>query len=176
MTQIKSPASVDKLSARVSSSELSAASRTLRGVAIFEAAKGLLVLLGGIGLFELIHHNVQHMAEQLIAHTHLNPANGYPRIFLDLASKITDGKLFVLAFFALAYALIRLAEAYGLWFERRWAQWLGAISGSIYVPIEIYELFHQASTMKFVALVVNLSIVIFLARRLAQQKTAYASI
>lgn len=176
MTQIKSRASVDKLSVRVSSSDLSAASRTLRGVAIFEAAKGLLVLLGGIGLFELIHHNVQHMAEQIIAHTHLNPANGYPRIFLDLASKITDGKLFVLAFFALAYALIRLAEAYGLWFERRWAQWLGAISGGIYVPIEIYELFHQASTMKFVALVVNLAIVIFLARRLAQQKTAYASI
>ena len=176
MTQIKSRASVDKLSVRVSSSDLSAASSTLRGVAIFEAAKGLLVLLGGIGLFELIHHNVQHMAEQLIAHTHLNPANGYPRIFLDLASKITDGKLFVLAFFALAYALIRLAEAYGLWFERRWAQWLGAISGGIYVPIEIYELFHQASTMKFVALVVNVAIVIFLARRLAHQKTAYASI
>ena len=176
MTQIKSRASVDKLSVRVSTSDLSAASRILRGVAIFEAAKGLLVLLGGIGLFELIHYNVQHMAEQIIAHTHLNPANGYPRIFLDLASKITDGKLFVLAFFALAYALIRLAEAYGLWFERRWAQWLGAISGGIYVPIEIYELFHQASTMKFVALVVNLAIVIFLARRLAQQKTAYASI
>lgn len=176
MTQIKSRASVDKLSVPVSSSDLSAASRTLRGVAIFEAAKGLLVLLGGIGLFELIHHNVQHMAEQIIAHTHLNPANGYPRIFLDLVSKITDGKLFVLAFFALAYALIRLAEAYGLWFERRWAQWLGAISGGIYVPIEIYELFHQASTMKFVALVVNLAIVIFLARRLAHQKTAYASI
>ena len=176
MTQIKSRASVDKLSVRVSTSDLSTASRTLRGVAIFEAAKGLLVLLGGIGLFELIHHNVQQMAEQIIAHTHLNPANGYPRIFLDLASKITDGKLFVLAFFALAYALIRLAEAYGLWFERRWAQWLGAISGGIYVPIEIYELFHQPSTMKFVALVVNLAIVIFLARRLVQQKAAYASI
>ena len=44
MTQIKSRASVDKLSVRDSSSDLSAASRTLRGVAIFEAAKGLLVL------------------------------------------------------------------------------------------------------------------------------------
>ena len=139
-------------------------------MAIFEAAKGLLVLLGGVGLFELIHLDVQKMAEQLIAHTHLNPANGYPRIFLDFASKITDSKLFALATLALAYALIRLAEAYGLWFERRWAQWLGAVSGGIYVPIEIYQLFHQVSTIKFIAFVANTAIVAFLAWRLAKQK------
>ena len=176
MVEIKTQASADKLRVRDSSGDLSAASRTLRGVAIFEAAKGLLVLLGGIGLFELIHHDVQKMAEQLIAHTHLNPANGYPRIFLDFTSKITDGKLFALASLAIAYALIRLAEAYGLWFERRWAQWLGAVSGGIYVPIEIYELFHQVSTIKFIALVANLAIVVFLGRRLAKQKTAVDSI
>lgn len=176
MVEIKAKASADKLRMRNSHGDLPAASRTLRGIAIFEAAKGLLVLLGGIGLFELVHRDVQQIAEQLIAHTHLNPANGYPRIFLDLASKITDGKLFALALLALAYALIRLAEAYGLWFERRWAQWLGAVSGGIYVPIEIYELFRHSSAIKFIVLVANLAIVVFLGWRLAKQKTAVDSI
>ena len=176
MVEIKTQVSADKIRIRNSGCDLSATSRTLRGVAIFEAAKGLLVLLGGIGLFELIHRDVQQIAEQLIAHTHLNPASSYPRIFLDFASKVTDGKLLALASLALAYALIRLAEAYGLWFERRWAQWLGAVSGGIYVPIEIYELFHQASTIKFIALVANLTIVVFLGWRLAKKNTVADSI
>ena len=121
-------------------------------------------------MFELIHHDVQRFAEQLIAHTHLNPANGYPRIFLDLAGKLSDAKLLALAGFALAYAVIRLAEAYGLWFDRRWAQWLGAVSGGIYLPIEIYELFQHASWVKLIVLLANLGIVIFLVQRLARYK------
>lgn len=151
----------------ISTNDVSAGSRTLRGVAVFEAAKGLLVLFSGMGLFELIHRDVQQLAEQLVAHTHLNPANGYPRIFLDLAGKITDANLLALAALALAYAAIRLAESYGLWFDHRWAQWLGAVSGGIYLPIEIYELFHQISLLKLVVLLVNLAIVVLLVRRLA---------
>ena len=121
-------------------------------------------------MFELIHHDVQRFAEQLIAHTHLNPANGYPRIFLDLAGKLSDAKLLALAGFALAYAVIRLAEAYGLWFDRRWAQWLGAVSGGIYLPIEIYELFQHASWVKLIVFLANLGIVMFLVQRLARYK------
>ena len=121
-------------------------------------------------MFELIHHDVQRFAEQLIAHTHLNPANGYPRIFLDLAGKLSDAKLLALAGLALAYAVIRLAEAYGLWFDRRWAQWLGAVSGGIYLPIEIYELFQHASWVKLIVFLANLGIVMFLVQRLARYK------
>ncbi|RYG83545.1 DUF2127 domain-containing protein, partial [bacterium] len=33
--------------------------RAVRTVAVFEAAKGLLVLLAGFGLLRLLHHDVQ---------------------------------------------------------------------------------------------------------------------
>lgn len=40
---------------------------------------------------------------------------------------------------------MRFVEAYGLWRERRWANWLAAISEGIYLPVEIYELFARVT-------------------------------
>jgi hypothetical protein len=46
----------------------------LRIVALFEGAKGVLLLAAGFGLLSLIHDDVQKMAEELVRHFHLNPA------------------------------------------------------------------------------------------------------
>lgn len=46
----------------------------LKAVAMFEALKGLLVLLGGFGLLALVHHDVQAFVERIVVHLHLNPA------------------------------------------------------------------------------------------------------
>lgn len=83
----------------------------LRIVSAFEALKGLLVLLAGSGLLAYIHKDLHLAAEQLVRHSHLNPASHYPCIFLDLADHVTDGQLWVLAFSALLYATVRFSEA-----------------------------------------------------------------
>jgi hypothetical protein len=62
-------------------------------VSLFEGAKGLLVLLVGFALLELIHKDLHEVAEQIVRNIHLNPARHYPRIFIDAASHMTDGKL-----------------------------------------------------------------------------------
>ncbi len=127
----------------------------IRAVALFEAAKGVLVLVAGIGALSLIHHDVQHVAEQLLGHLHLNPAKPYPRIFIDAAKGLTDTRLWLFAGLAAVYALVRLIEAYGLWRARRWAEWFAVISGGIYLPFEIYECIHAATWLSAAALVVN---------------------
>ena len=140
----------------------------LRWIAVFEAAKGLLILLAGIGLLWLLHRDVRDTAEQLIRHLHLNPANRYPQIFLNAASKLTDSRLWLLALGALLYSLFRFTEAVGLWYQKRWAEWLGLFSGSLYVPIEAYELFEGVSWPKLLVLAVNLLIVAYLANILVR--------
>ena len=136
--------------------------RSIRLIAIFEAAKGSLVLLAGFGLLGLVHRDVGHYAEELVRHFHLNPASRFPRIFLEAAAKSNDTTLVLLACAAFAYATFRLAEAFGLWHQRRWAEWLGAVSGSVYIPIELYELMHGVSWPKVTLLVVNLACVVYL--------------
>lgn len=132
---------------------------TVRAVALFEAAKGTLVLLTGFGVLALVHHDAQQFAERLVGHLHLNPAKHYPRIFIDAAANITETRLLVLAALAATYGLIRFIEAYGLWRGRRWAEWFAAVSGTIYIPFELYELFKGMNWLSFGALVVNALVV-----------------
>ena len=140
--------------------------RGLRAVALLEGAKGVLVLAAGFGLLALVHHDAQHLAAAFVGHLHLHPDSRYPRLFLDAVSNVNDRRLVSLAGFALIYAIVRLCEGYGLWHGRRWAEWLGAASGGIYIPIEIYELLHRAGVIKALILLVNVAIVVYLARLL----------
>jgi uncharacterized membrane protein (DUF2068 family) len=142
----------------------------LRVVALFEAAKGLVVLVAGLGLLELMHQDVQAAAERLVRHLHLNPASHYPRIFIEASVWLDDAHLRWLAAGALAYAAVRLVEACGLWRERRWAEWFGTISGSVYLPVEVYEMWERVTWPRTTVLVVNSIIVIYLVQALMQDR------
>lgn len=150
--------------------------RGLRAIAAMEAFKGALVLLAGFGLLALVHRDAQALAEALVGHLHLNPARGTPRIFLALAANLTNQRLWGLASLASAYAGLRFAEAYGLWHGRAWAEWLGAVSGAIYVPIEVYELVHGVSSLKLVTLAANLIVVAYLVWALLQRRRPAAPV
>lgn len=141
-----------------------------RVVAAFEAAKGVLVLLVGFGLLTVVDQDVQSVAEELVRTLHLNPANHLPRIFLDAVERVGDTRLWLLAALALGYAGLRLAEAYGLWFQRRWAEWFAVASGSLYVPLEVYAIWHRESWVRVGTLVVNIAIVAFMALTLWQRR------
>jgi uncharacterized membrane protein (DUF2068 family) len=134
----------------------------LRSIAVFEGMKGLLVLVVGVSLLSLIHHDVQRLAEELVTHCHLNPARHYPRIFIQAVANVTDARLRLLAVAALLYALLRLVEAYGLWRSRRWAKWFGSLSGGIYVPLEIQHLFHHVTGANVLLLLINIFVVAYL--------------
>ena len=112
---------------------------SMRTIAVFEAAKGILVLLAAGIAVKFLHPDAQSAVEQFVAHFHLNPASRVPRIFLRAAAHITDMRLVLLAAGALAYAALRFAEAYGLWLERRWGWMLGIFSASVYLPFEVVE-------------------------------------
>lgn len=136
--------------------------RGVRVVAALEAAKGFVVLLAGFGVVGLVHRGLEPVADELVRHTHLNLASRYPRIFLDLLENLSDQRLWGLAALAFGYAALRFIEAYGLWRERRWAEWFGVASGGIYVPFELYELAEGVSWLKLSTLAINLAVVGYL--------------
>ena len=63
-----------------------------------------------------------------------------------------------------AYAVLEGVEAVGLWFQRRWAEYLTFIATAVFLPLEVYELSHRPTPLKIVALVINLAIVVYLLR------------
>ena len=138
--------------------------RGVRLIAVFEALKGALVLIAGFGLLSLVHHDLQALAERLVRHSHLDPARHYPRVFMEAASHMGDSRLRSLAALAFLYAVVRLVEAYGLWHMRLWAEWFAIIAGSVYLPVEIYEIFRRVTWMRAAVLLINSFIVVYLVR------------
>lgn len=135
----------------------------LRWVAAFEAAKGILVLAAASAAFEFVHMvGPQEIVEELVSHFHLNPASRYPRIFLEAASHLDNAYLLSLGLGALAYAVLRLVEAYGLWHGRRWAWIFGMISAGLYLPLEVFELIQHVNAGELLFFTANILILVAL--------------
>ena len=136
--------------------------RALRAIAVFEAIKGIAALAAIIGVLDLMHRDVRHLAMELIGRFGLDPDARYPSLLLHYADLLPGTNVRSLVLLALGYILVRLLEAYGLWNDRAWAEWLGALSGGLYIPFEIGHLMHRPSVISAVVLVGNVFVVSFL--------------
>lgn len=147
----------------------------LRWVALFEFAKGLVVVLATTSLLTLVHRNLHDIAVRLMEHTHLNPAAHYPGAVLEAIDRLQSGslqggQLQLLALGALAYAALRFLEAWGLFFGKAWAEVLAAGSGAIYVPFEVTELVKRPGALGAALLLFNLAVVAVMLRALRQRR------
>jgi uncharacterized membrane protein (DUF2068 family) len=144
----------------------------LRAIAAFEALKGAGALAASLGLFSLLHHDLHQIAVALIGHFGLSPGDRYPSMVLRAADLLEQERLRNLVLLAIGYVSLRFAEAYGLWTARRWGEWLGALSGLLYVPFELWHLLHHPTLASAAVLAGNLLVVGYLARRLFSGRTS----
>lgn len=136
--------------------------RTLRAIAAFEAIKGAAAFAAVVGVLDLMHHDVRHLAMELIGRFGLNADDWYPSMLLHYADLLPGANVRSLLIFATIYIAVRLTEAYGLWHEYAWGEWLGTISIGIYIPFEIRHLVHRPSIPGAVVFLVNLFLMGFL--------------
>lgn len=59
---------------------------------------------------------------------------------------------------------MRLVEAYGLWHSKVWAEWLAALSGEVFAPIESFELSVSPRWLGMTVMVVDLLALAFMIR------------
>jgi len=142
----------------------------MQAVALLEAAKGVIVIAAGFGLLSLLHHDVRQLAIALVTRLHIDPQRHGAGVFLHAAAQLTDARLWGLAVLAFAYSALRIVEAYGLWTARRWGVWLGAGGGAIYIPVELYELWHKPGLLKIATLGLNAAIVGYLVWNLYRRR------
>jgi uncharacterized membrane protein (DUF2068 family) len=83
-------------------------------------------------------------------------------MFLDFADSATDARLWTIASVAFTYAALRFTEAYGLWRQRSWAEWLAFVSGTLLLPLEVRELSRGITVLRVVLFVGNLAIVLYM--------------
>jgi uncharacterized membrane protein (DUF2068 family) len=121
----------------------------LRGIALFEAAKGAVAMLGALGLFELRHAT-------------FDPSHLVGRELVRFVAATDKIPLWLVISAIVPYTAVRWTEAWGIWYAKRWAFWLGGASGGIYLPIELYEFSRHATWMRGCLVLGNICVVILM--------------
>jgi uncharacterized membrane protein (DUF2068 family) len=75
---------------------------------------------------------------------------------------LSEAELYGAGVVAAAYTAVQAAEMVGLWFARRWAEYLTFIECLILIPFEVYELSSGVSALKILTLVINVAVVVYL--------------
>ena len=129
-------------------------------------------MLGLLGLAILLF--ASHRAASAIASTASSPTSraapstggGHAHHGLlgeiDKLFTLQSSKLHLFAVVILAYAAIEGIEAVGLWYQRRWAEYLTFVVTASLLPLEVYELTNRLSPLKILAFVINVAVVAYL--------------
>ncbi|MCU1397633.1 MAG: hypothetical protein JWN62_742 [Acidimicrobiales bacterium] len=75
---------------------------------------------------------------------------------------LQPGTIKLLLALALVYAAIEWTEAFGLWRERRWAEYLTVIATAGFLPLEVHELIDSVTVVRVLALIVNVALIVWL--------------
>jgi uncharacterized membrane protein (DUF2068 family) len=81
---------------------------------------------------------------------------------LDQLFSLRSSKLHLFAAIAFVYALVEGIEAIGLWYGKRWAEYLTFLVTASLLPVEVYELSEHISPFKLLAFIINLAVVVYL--------------
>jgi uncharacterized membrane protein (DUF2068 family) len=81
---------------------------------------------------------------------------------LDNLFTTSSSHLHLLGGVLLIYGAVEGIEAVGLWYQRRWAEYLTFLVTASLLPLEIYEIANRATAFKIVAFVINVAVVVYL--------------
>jgi uncharacterized membrane protein (DUF2068 family) len=139
----------------------------LRLIAFYKLAKTVLFIGIGIGLMQVMHHNVAELLRvYVIDPLHFDPENRFLREILDKASELTDHRIEFFGYAAFFYAAVFGAEGIGLYLRKHWAEYMVLISTGSLLPVEFYEIYLQLAWWKVWVVLGNLAILIYLIHRL----------
>ena len=135
-------------------------------IAGFKVAKGLLLLLVGLGFLRLVHAETATLFSKLLETLHLNAESHILHALVLQVDALQPERLLTVGVVSMIYAGLLLTEGLGLWFERSWAAYLTVISTSLFIPFELYEIVERITAVRIGLLFVNFAIVVYLVRQL----------
>ncbi|MEY2487370.1 MAG: hypothetical protein QOH39_3018 [Verrucomicrobiota bacterium] len=142
----------------------------LLAIALFKWFKGALLLVLAVGLLKLIHRDVADVFERFADKFRVDSDNHYLGALLAKLNLLDERKLKALSGLTFAYSALFLTEGTGLFFEKRWAEFLTIVATASFIPLELYELFKTPSLAKYIMLALNAGIVVFLIVNLRRSK------
>ena len=124
----------------------------------------------GLGALQLLHPDVAARAQQWVAALATNSDRQIVQQLIALIGDLSPARLEALGIGAFLYAALFATEGVGLWLRKRWAEYLTVIATLTFVPVAVFKLTRKVSSSRLAALVLNLVVVAYLARRLLSRR------
>lgn len=91
-----------------------------------------------------------------------NPGRDFLVHLLERVLRLSNRNLRTVVLIALGYMVIEGVEAFGLWWQYRWAEYLTVVATAGFIPFEVEEILKRVTVIRVGALLVNLAIVVYL--------------
>lgn len=165
--------------------------RTIRLIAVFKLAKAVTLVGVAAASFGLLGGSLRDRTTAWLVSTlaHLAVATEFRglrgalggavertlEVLLRWLGDATPTRLEVTGLIALGYAAVLGAEGWGLWRERSWAELFSVAVTASLIPFEIYEIVRRATALRVAVFLVNVAVVVYLARRVMRERQARAA-
>jgi uncharacterized membrane protein (DUF2068 family) len=138
--------------------------RLVQVIALERMLRGLLLVAAGIYLLANSGANFGDIANHIARRLELDPQRAWIRHIVDKLGHLKKHEVQFFGVLALGYAGLEITEGVGLFYRKRWAEWLTVVATSLLIPLEVYELVRHPSALKAVGITVNVAIVLYLYR------------
>jgi uncharacterized membrane protein (DUF2068 family) len=139
-----------------------AVERAVRCIVLLLVAAGVLKVRGSRSRLQQAFEQDLPLIRLLANQIGWNPDNSKIIRHIAHAFALSSSTLTWIAIGLTAYAMIELVEAVGLWLMRRWGEYFAVIATSAFLPLEVYELTEKLTSLRFIALAVNVIAVVWL--------------
>lgn len=132
--------------------------KMLRIIAAIKLAKGVMLAGVALGLFSIVHRDLDQLAQQLVDLMRISPENHYAKLLLEKAGLIQPHSIMTAGIASAFYAAILLSEGVGLWIGASWAEYVVVVTTGFFVPEEILSMVHGPSVTKAIVIAANAAI------------------
>jgi uncharacterized membrane protein (DUF2068 family) len=140
-------------------------------IALFKLFKAVLLIAVGIGAHRLLHRDIAETVLHWVDILRVDPENRFIHKLLTRIFAITPAQLKAASVGTFFYAALLLTEGLGLLLRKKWAEYFTVITTAGLIPLEVYEISRHVTIAKFLVLVVNVAIVIYLIQHLRSGKS-----
>src|SRR5947199_2832458 len=144
----------------------------LRLIAVERSLRGVILVAAGVYLLFHLSTDFGHLAERIIRSVDIDPRQHFFHRIVARLHRLHAHELRIAGIAAICYGTLELVEGVGLWLDQLWAEYLTLIATSLFIPFELYELAVRPSLWKAGGIVINVLIVVYLARALRRRLAA----
>jgi uncharacterized membrane protein (DUF2068 family) len=141
---------------------LLALERLIRGLLLVLLAYGVYKFNGSRNSLRQVFDSYLPLLRPVATRLGVDLESAGPVKLIEKALSANHSTLVYVSIGVLAYGVLELVEAVGLWLMRRWGEYVAVVGTSVFIPLEVYETIEGATWLRVLALLVNVFAVVYL--------------